>query len=66
VRVLAEEGSAPGMVRVAGAETSVGRLDDFFVDTYEVTNREYKEFVDGGGYGTREYWKNELIKDGRA
>jgi hypothetical protein len=50
MRVLDEKGSLPpGMVRVAGAETSVGQLDDFFIDKYEVTNKEYKEFVDGGG-----------------
>jgi len=66
VRVLDEKGSIPvGMVRVAGAETPLGKLDDFFIDRYEVTNRQYKEFIDSGGYRNKEYWKHEFIKDGR-
>ncbi len=65
-RVLDEKGIIPeGMVRVAGAETNVGKLDDFYIDKYEVTNKQYKEFVDSGGYKNREYWKHEFVKDGR-
>jgi serine/threonine protein kinase/dienelactone hydrolase len=37
----------------------------FFMDRYEVTNKQYKEFVDKGGYRKPEYWKNEFIKDGK-
>ncbi|MFQ6110184.1 MAG: SUMF1/EgtB/PvdO family nonheme iron enzyme, partial [Candidatus Aminicenantales bacterium] len=67
VRVMDEKGSIPpGMVRVPGAETSLGKLDDFYIDKYEVTNKQYKEFMDSGGYRNREYWKHELIKDGRV
>ena len=65
VRVLDEKGSIPeGMVRVTGAETPLGKLDDFYVDRYEVTNKQYKEFINDGGYRNREYWKHEFIKDG--
>ncbi len=42
------------------------QLDDFFIDKYEVTNREYKEFTTAGGYYKREYWKRPFIKDGKA
>ena len=42
------------------------RLGDFFIDRYEVTNREYKEFVSAGGYLKREFWRHPLAKDGRA
>jgi len=67
MRALDEKGSIPeGMVRVTGAETELGKLDDFFIDRYEVTNKQYKEFIDRGGYRNREYWKNKFIKDGRA
>jgi len=67
VRVLDEKGSIPpGMVRVTGAETPFGRLDDFYIDKYEVTNKQYKEFVDNGGYRNRQYWKHEFIKDGKV
>ena len=66
-RVLDEKGSIPeGMVRVPGAETNVGKLDDFYIDKYEVTNMQFKEFVDSGGYKNREYWEHEFVKDGRA
>ncbi|MFH1762907.1 MAG: bifunctional serine/threonine-protein kinase/formylglycine-generating enzyme family protein, partial [Gemmatimonadota bacterium] len=66
VRTLDPEGSAPpGMVRVQATETPVGALDDFFIGRYEVTNREYKAFLDAGGYGNREYWKHPFVRDGR-
>ena len=67
VRVLNKKGSLPeGMLRVAGAETPIGKMEDFLIDRYEVTNRQYKEFVDNGGYTNREYWKHEFTKQGKA
>jgi dienelactone hydrolase len=66
VRTLDTVGSAPpGMVRVSATETPAGRLPDFFIGRYEVTNREYKVFVDAGGYRNREYWQQPFVKDGR-
>ncbi len=66
VRVLNKKGSIPpGMVRVTGAETPVGKLADFYIDRYEVTNRQYKEFVNGGGYRNKKYWKQKFVKDGK-
>lgn len=41
-------------------------LQDFWIDRYEVTNREYKRFVDAGGYGDRRFWTEPFVKDGRA
>ncbi|MEN3331201.1 MAG: eukaryotic-like serine/threonine-protein kinase [Blastocatellia bacterium] len=41
------------------------QLDDYFIDKYEVTNREYKEFIAAGGYQKKRYWKYPFIKDGR-
>jgi formylglycine-generating enzyme required for sulfatase activity len=65
-RTLDEEGAAPqGMVRVPATETEVGALGDFFIGRYEVTNREYKAFVDAGGYLNREYWEHPFLMDGR-
>ena len=37
----------------------------FFMDQYEVTNREYQQFVDAGGYSRREFWKQRFVRDGR-
>ena len=31
-----------------------------------MTNREFKEFVDKGGYQRREYWKHAFTKEGKA
>ena len=39
-------------------------LPAFFMDRFEVTNRQYQEFVDRGGYARREYWKQPFIRDG--
>ncbi len=33
-------------------------LEDFFIDKYEVTNREYKEFITAGGYFNQQFWKH--------
>ena len=53
----------PDMVRVVGGRDPVrfgamGDLDDFWIDRFEVTNRQFKEFVDQGGYRRRDYWRS--------
>ena len=40
-------------------------LPKFYIDRFEVTNRQYQEFVDKGGYQRREYWKEKFLRDGR-
>ena len=66
----------PRMVFVPGGEyklvawgqptqASIG-LDDYFIDKYEVTNREYKEFINAGGYLEKQFWKHRFFKDGRG
>jgi formylglycine-generating enzyme required for sulfatase activity len=65
---LDPEGSVPpGMVRVSGNayrenpygsdEVNAVDLEDYWIDRCEVTNRQFKEFVDQGGYRERKYWK---------
>ena len=44
----------------------VERLNGFFIDRYEVGNKQFKDFVDNGGYTNRDYWKNDFIKDGKT
>jgi dienelactone hydrolase/predicted Ser/Thr protein kinase len=41
-------------------------LDDFLIDTYEVTNRQFAAFVAAGGYRKREYWKHPFTDGGRV
>jgi len=67
-RVLDKKGSLPsGMVRVAGGRVlDVGDFDDFLIDQFEVTNRQFKEFVDQGGYQKKEYWKHPFVKEGKT
>ena len=64
VRVLDKNGSVPpDMVRVRGAKTDIGELNDFFIDRYEVTNKRYKVFIDSGGYKDKKYWKHEFLDE---
>jgi len=59
-----------GMVRVPGTgfqleNGSEVEIDDFLIDKYEVTNRQFKEFVDSGAYRERKYWRSSFRKNGR-
>ena len=40
-------------------------LGDYWIDRYEVTNKQYKDFVDHGGYWRQKYWKQEFLQNGR-
>jgi serine/threonine protein kinase/predicted esterase len=75
---LDESGKIPlGMVRVSPAKYSKTlfipgyegmpelALKDYWIDQYEVTNRQFKAFVDQGGYQKREYWKIGFQRDGK-
>ncbi|MBI4474318.1 MAG: protein kinase [Acidobacteria bacterium] len=74
---LDTRGSLPEeMVRVPSSNTGPAltgidpieriRIDDFLIDRYEVTNKDYKKFVAAGGYQRSEFWKEPFIKDGRS
>ena len=41
-------------------------LDDFLIDQYEVSNQDYKEFINAGGYLKKQYWTHQFIKDGKT
>ena len=51
----------PGLEDTEGVE-----LGDFLMDRYEVTNEEYKRFVDTGGYQDPKYWIYPFVKDDRT
>ena len=64
------------MVKVPGGKTKlyVSALGDlnmvdlkpYWIDKYEVTNREYQKFIDEGGYKTKKYWEEKIINsDGK-
>jgi dienelactone hydrolase len=69
-RKLWKTGEIPeGMVYVDGYWDEVKDTWEedlgFYIDKYEVTNRQFKEFVDHGGYRIQDYWKREFIKEGK-
>ena len=39
------------------------RVATYWIDKFEVTNAEFKRFVDQGGYKKQEYWKHEFRRD---
>ena len=60
-----------GMVRVPKGRDptrfgSIGDVDDFWIDRFEVTNRQFKEFVDRGGYSEPAYWREPFVDRGRT
>ncbi|MFT3681961.1 MAG: SUMF1/EgtB/PvdO family nonheme iron enzyme [Ferruginibacter sp.] len=73
---LDKEGSLPqNMVRIpskapfmyiTGLEASAGAtVPEFLMDKYEVTNKQYKAFIDAGGYTNKAYWKHPFYKEGK-
>ena len=67
--------SPPGMVAVDGGpylapfrllRVPTVDLEPYFIDRTEVTNAEYKEFVDAGGYERREYWRHEFRRGSQS
>ena len=65
-----------GMVWVSEETTTLGlpgleglgeeRVPAFWIDRYEVSNREYKRFVDAGGYRDATYWKQPFVENGKT
>lgn len=67
-RTMYETGQIPdGMVYVEGINEQTTRdyqakdKNGFFIDKYEVTNKQYKDFIDKGGYQDSAFWQIEFI-----
>jgi dienelactone hydrolase len=70
-----ELAAPPGMSWVSGGPWAtmiafvgwVGpyNITPFYIDRLEVTNRQYQEFVDKGGYEKRDYWTRKFMQNGR-
>src|SRR5512143_1040899 len=74
---LRTAGSAPaGMVPVEGGSTELAipgldhlppvPLEDYWIDAHEVTNEEYRKFVDAGAYEKPDFWKHPFVAKGRT
>ncbi|HVS31360.1 MAG TPA: protein kinase [Thermoanaerobaculia bacterium] len=65
-----------GMVHVRGGQYQLTgwsrpsdrtvELDDFLIDRYEVSNRDFEEFVRAGGYRRAELWKDPFVDGGKT
>ena len=71
----AQQASPAGMVRVPAMQWAnmidfVGwmgpwEMPAYYLDKFEVTNKQYQEFVDKGGYEKKEYWREKFVRDGK-
>jgi eukaryotic-like serine/threonine-protein kinase len=73
---LAANGSIPeGMVRIPGGDVELQvpglehavsevQIPDYWMDRYEVTNKQFKQFIDAGGYRKPEFWKQPFADNG--
>ena len=53
-------------MEIIGFESYGGILvGEFLADKFEVTNKEFKRFVDSGGYNNKSYWKYPIYIDGK-
>jgi tRNA A-37 threonylcarbamoyl transferase component Bud32/dienelactone hydrolase len=67
-KLLPNNASPAGMTFVQGgpedSHPAHVALPDYWIDRYEVSNREYKAFVDAGGYRNPKFWKQPFTKQG--
>jgi serine/threonine protein kinase/formylglycine-generating enzyme required for sulfatase activity/dienelactone hydrolase len=50
----------------SNAQNSRIEVPAYWIDKYEVTNEQFKQFVDQGGYENRDYWReSQFLKEGR-
>jgi eukaryotic-like serine/threonine-protein kinase len=66
ISLIRESDAVPGMVFVPGGAFTLGvagtvALPNYWIDRLEVTNAEFKKFVDDGGYRKPEYWKQPFV-----
>jgi eukaryotic-like serine/threonine-protein kinase len=73
---LIEKGKVPsGMVWVEGGTFALWlpgldgvpqvTLEPYWIDKFEVTNRDFTQFVNAGGYTTQRYWTQKFIQNGK-
>tara|TARA_B100000405_G_scaffold296181_1_gene250872 strand:+ start:2299 stop:4440 length:2142 start_codon:yes stop_codon:yes gene_type:complete len=55
---------SPAIVEARLATTVPPTLDEYLIDRYEVTNQEFKEFVDAGGYERQQFWEYPFERNG--
>jgi dienelactone hydrolase/predicted Ser/Thr protein kinase len=71
IRLTPAGSGEPGMLLVPGGRIVVGAatpvdLSDYLIDKFEVTNRDFKRFVDDGGYRKPTYWTHPFRDGARS
>lgn len=76
VKLIAKDASYSDMVYDSSEQfavpiTEFAPLDrvtipEYLIDRFEVTNGQYKEFVDAGGYSDSKWWTHPLMENGRT
>jgi dienelactone hydrolase len=57
---MKKKGTVPAnMIYIPGMED----IPTFFIDMYEVTNKQFKQFIDSGGYQNKYLWKIPFVKN---
>jgi len=71
--VLDPLGSVPdGMVHVRVRDFGFqgvarnSRMTDYWIDKFNVTNRDFKTFIDRGGYRDPRYWQHPFVRGGQT
>jgi dienelactone hydrolase len=59
------EATDAGVSTTSGLTTPAS-LPGFWLDTHEVSNRQFKSFVDAGAYRTHTSWKEPFVESGRT
>lgn len=51
---------------IVGLEKETGKqVGEFLIDRYEVTNKQFKAFIDAGGYSNTSFWKFPFYSNGQ-
>ena len=59
-----EDPRLEGMVQIPGFVYDSVQYSDYYMDRFEVTNRQFKEFVDAGAYRDPAFWSHPFLRDG--
>jgi len=52
-------------MKLWGLQEPKKQVDEFLIDRYEVTNEQFKEFIDAGGYANTSFWKYPFLLNGQ-
>jgi len=53
-------------MRIIGLEKYGGKqVGEFLADRFEVTNKEFRQFIDAGGYSDKRYWNYPIYREGK-